>query len=124
MLLDYATFRRGGRVSVWIGNFQTYEEVDEYMNLTDNFEKDFGFRLNERDMPESKVAESAESIEELVSGFSWYESFAPSVVEAAAKMNIAKATTMIVFLNYAFDPSKVAVNPKAPLIFLGNFPFS
>jgi hypothetical protein len=92
-------FLAGGVVSVWIGNFQTEAQLDDYMNLSRDFEVDFGFRINDRGIREA-------------------------VVQAAKRAGIKQATAMIVFYTVRFDPTKVTTNPNAPLKFLGVFPFS
>lgn len=113
-----------GTVSVWIGDFQTEAQFDDYMNLSRHFESDFGFRINDRGIREGVVEPEAKPISELVRGFSSWQSFCPAVVEAAKNSGVERATTMIVFYTVRFDPSKVRTNPNAPLRFIGAFPFS
>ena len=48
-------FAAAGVVSVWTGNFQTDAQFDDYMNLSKEFEKDFGFEINERGIREGVV---------------------------------------------------------------------
>jgi hypothetical protein len=48
-------FTAAGMVSVWIGNFQTDAQFDGYMNLSRDFEMDFGFRVNDRGIREGGV---------------------------------------------------------------------
>jgi hypothetical protein len=117
-------FAAVGMVSVWIGNFQTEAQFDDYMNLSKEFEKDFGFRINNRGIREGAVERAPKPIGELVEGFSNWKSFAPAVVEAAKLAGVEQATTMIVFYTVRFDPAKVTLSPNAPLRFLGAFPFS
>jgi hypothetical protein len=117
-------FRKGGTVSVWIGDFSSDIELDEYMNLSRKFEQDFGFELNERDMPETSVEPAPAPISELVSGFSWSDSYAKSVVELAVKQGVERATTMVVFLNFEYQPEHAQRKENAPLKFLGAVPFS
>lgn len=47
--MKHDDFRKAGMVSVWIGNFTTETAFDEYLNLTREFESDFGFELNAQD---------------------------------------------------------------------------
>ena len=111
-------------VSVWIGNFQTDAQFDDYMNLSRDFEADFGFKINNRGIREAVVESVPKLIAELVNGFSNWESFGPAVVEATKKFGVERATTMIVFYTVRFDSEKVKTNPNAPLRFIGAFPFS
>jgi hypothetical protein len=117
-------FSAVGMVSVWIGDFETDPQFDRYMNISREFETDFGFRINDRSIREGVVEKAPKLVAELVNGFSSWESFGPAVVEAAKKLQVERATTMIVFYTMRFDPAKVQVNPKAPLRFLGAFAFS
>jgi hypothetical protein len=121
---EQAEFSIGGMVSVWIGNFKTDAEFDDYMNLSKDFEKDFGFRIENRSIREAAVEERAKRIQELVIGFSNWKSFASPLVEAARAAGIEKATTMIVFYCLNFVPDPERTNADAPLKFLGGFPFS
>ncbi|EEF58803.1 immunity 22 family protein [Pedosphaera parvula] len=123
-MLNYKSFQKGGKVSVWIGDFATYDDFDSYLSIGGQFELDFGFLLDELNLPESTVEESSESIQNLVNGFSWSDSYTESVIQAASRIGINKATTMVVFHNFEFDSSKVRVDPKALLVFLGTFSFS
>jgi hypothetical protein len=121
--VPYVAFGNPRTVSVWIGDFRTAEELDEYLCLSQEFERDFGFSLSDRNMPETTVESQPTSIEKMVSGFSWSESFRDAVAEAARWGGVSAATTMLVFHNFEYDPAlvKVAANPR--LRFLGAFPF-
>jgi hypothetical protein len=121
---DHAFFQRGGYVSVWIGRLASDEELDAYLNMTPEFEKEFGFKLNEADMPETAVEPEAVPVSKLVDGFSWSKSYQAGVVEAAAKLGYEKANTMVVFHNFKYEPAEVKVKPSTKLVFLGAFPFS
>jgi hypothetical protein len=118
-MMKHDQFRKGGKVSVWIGNLASDIELDDYMNIQRTFEKDFGFEINERDMPETKVEEGSVPIAKLIEGFSWAESYAQSVNEIAQKQGFERATTMIIFINFEYDPDRAKPNPNAPVKFLG-----
>ena len=122
-LVPYAAFGYPRRVSVWIGDFRTAEELDEYLCLSQEFERDFGFSLSDRNMPETTVESQPTSIEKLVSGFSWSESFRDAVAEAARRGGVSAATTMLVFHNFDYDLALVTVAANPRLRFLGAFPF-
>ena len=121
---DQSEFEIGGMVSVWVGNFADDGQFDDYMNLSAEFEKDFGFRIDDRSVRETVVESAPRLIEELVKGFSNWESFALLAVEAAREVGVERATTMIVFYCVWFAPAKVRINPNARLKFIGAFPFS
>jgi hypothetical protein len=117
-------FRKAGMVSVWVGNFGSDMQLDDYLDLNRTFEEDFGFELNERDPPETFVNNAPATIPELVNGFSRSDSYAQSVVELASIQAIERATTMIVFFNLEYEPERANPNKSAPLQFLGSVPFS
>jgi hypothetical protein len=123
-MLSYNDFRKGGMVSVWIGNFSSEVELDDYINVSRKFEKDFQFQLNERDMPETSVESEPVPVIQLVDGFSWSDSYAEPVSELAKKHGIEKATTLIVFLNCEYQPERAKPNKNAPLKFLGAVRFA
>jgi hypothetical protein len=123
-MIDQSDFEIGGLVSVWVGNFAGDVQFDDYMNLSKQFERDFGFTIDDRGIRECVVEAAPTPIRDLVRGFSSWESFAPAVAEAARGLGIESATTMIVFYCVQFEPSKVTVDSDAPLKFLGAFSFS
>ena len=120
----YNDFRKGGFVSIWIGNFKSDIELDDYLNLSREFENDFGFEINEKDMPEISIESQSTPIKKLVDGFSWSGSYSNGVANFAKKLGVDSATTMIVFLNFAYAPDKAKPRTNAPLQFLGVFAFS
>src|SRR5689334_10052124 len=108
-------FDAPGMVSVWIGNFQTDAQFDDYMNLSREFEADFGFNINSQSVREATVEKQAKPVGELVVGFSSWESFGSEVAEAAKRAGVERATTMTVFYSCRFDPTKVKISPNALL---------
>jgi len=123
-MMKYNDFRKGGMVSVWVGDFTSDIDLDDYLNLSRAFEPDFGFELNDRNMPETVVKEAPTSIADLVAGFSWSKSYAAEVVNLANAQGISKATTMLVFLNFEYRPQQAKQKEAAPLSFLGAVRFS
>jgi hypothetical protein len=123
MLKDYRSFQQGGFVSVWIGDLSD-EELDDYLNMSENFSKDFGFRLNEKDAPEATSEPEGASIAQLVDRFSWSKSYREAVIATAVGQGIHQSRAMVVFHNFRYDPAKVSVGRVAKLVFLGAFPFS
>jgi hypothetical protein len=117
-------FAAEGKVSIWIGNLPSEAEFDRYMNLSKDFESDFGFKIDNYGIREGIVEEGPKPVGELLEGFSNWMSFGPSIIEACKKLGIERATTMIIFYALDFTPAKTALNPAAPLKFVGSFPFS
>ena len=119
-ILNFETYRRGGYVSVWVGNFGDELDLDDY--LGPKFEADFGFSLNARDMPEVTV-EERKPIQEIVEGFSRSKTFKEELCETARLLGIASATTLVVFYNFCYTRSESADTASKPLRFLGAFRF-
>ncbi|HTR40260.1 MAG TPA: immunity 22 family protein [Pseudomonadales bacterium] len=117
-------FEASGMVSVWVGDFLTDVQFDKYMNLTEDFEKDFGFKIHDRGIRECVVENRSKPIAQLAEGFSSWTSFVAAVAEVARKMGVDQATTMIVFYCVKYDPSRTIINSNAPLKFIGAFPFA
>ncbi len=122
-LLHQDDFDAIGRVAVWIGSFTDELKADDYMNVDRGFERDFGFRINDRNGPEMAVEPQPVSIRKLVEGFWCWQEYADAVVAAAEAAGVTSASTMLVFRGMAFHAERVSVNAHAPLRFLGNFAF-
>jgi hypothetical protein len=121
--MKHIDFRRGGVISVWVGNFRSDVELDDYLNSNSGFSRDFGFEVLPEDAPETVVEDQRMSIPALVTGFSWSDAYKDAVSELADKEGIKSATTMIVFFNFEYDPSFAALKAASPLRFLGSVPF-
>ncbi len=122
MLKQFSDFQTTGMVSIWVGDFRTEDELDDY--LKSQFESDFGFEIYDRAVQEIGVEPQPVSIERLVAPFSRSQTFASAVVVAAQKIGRTSATAMFIIYFFAFDPSQVAVTSQAPLTFVGAVPFS
>lgn len=117
----FSDFQTTGMVSVWVGDFRTADELDDYLNS--QFESDFGFPLYDRALQEIDVKSQPVAIERLVEGFSRSQTFATAVVEAAHRIGRTSATAMFIIYFFSFDPSQVAVSSQASLTFVGAVPF-
>jgi hypothetical protein len=122
-MMKHEEFRKSGVVSVWVGNFRSDTELDEYMNLSREFEDDFGFEIDDRDTPEISVEAAPVPIAKLVDGFSWSDSYGASIANLAKSEGIEKATTMVVFLNFEYQPERAESKPNSQLKFLGTVRF-
>ncbi len=87
-MISQSEFEIGGMVSIWVGDFADDIHFDDYMNLSAEFEKDFGFTINDRAIREVVVEIAPKSVDELVQGFSSWESFTPAVAMAAKKLGL------------------------------------
>ncbi|GDY23007.1 hypothetical protein LBMAG56_43540 [Verrucomicrobiota bacterium] len=122
MRAQFSDFQKPGMVSVWVGDFRTEGDLDDYLN--GKFESDFGFALYERAVEEIGVEPEPVSVEQLVAPFSRSQTFASGVVQAAHSVGRTSASAMFIIYFFAFDPSRVHVHPQAQLSFVGAVPFS
>ncbi len=106
-------------VAIWIGDQRDEIDLDAY--LTDQFEIDFGFTINERMMPEIDTRPEAVSPAHLLKGFSMWESWHASAVSKCAAIGITEAASAVVFHFLKFDPSRCKVADTDALCFIGNF---
>lgn len=101
---EFKDLEAGGFVSVWIGDGTDPAQLDDYLNLSRQFETDFGFPLSGRNMPETATAAAPTPIAELIRGFSWCERYQDAIVEEARKQGIQKAASVVIFFNFRYEP--------------------
>src|SRR5215212_10342402 len=95
---NHEDFRVGNFISLWLGNFQSEEELDEYLSSVEQFENDFGFEIYPPDGPESDVSETGpKPIYELLEGFSRWQTFVEAATVESQLKGWIKATTALVF---------------------------
>ena len=121
MRAKFSDFQKPGTVSVWVGDFRTEDDLDDY--LSGEFESDFGFAIYDRAVREIGVEPEPVSIEQLVAPFSRADTFASGVVDAARKVGRTSASAMFIIYFFAFDPALAHVHPQAQLTFIGAVPF-
>ncbi|MHA3771686.1 hypothetical protein ACXR0O_09125 [Verrucomicrobiota bacterium sgz303538] len=120
-MVDQDKFAAGPYVSVWVGQHQSEEEIDEY--LFHRFSDEFRFRLNARSLPEISVEAEAVPPAKLIQGFSHYEKFQAEFVEAAERLGIRAAQSIIVFYFLAYSPERLPVAPRLEMTYVGSFWF-
>jgi len=117
-------FRVGKFISLWLGNFQSEEELDEYLSSVEQFENDFGFEIYPPDGPEYDVSETGpKPIYELLEGFSRWQTFIEVATAESQSKGWIKATTALVFYNFRYDPRFINANPSGLLTFIGVIPY-
>jgi hypothetical protein len=119
----YRDFEKGGFVSVWVGSGLTADELDDYLNLSRKFELDFGFELDDRNMPETSVEAKPTTIGSLLQGFSWADRYKDAVISEAHHQTVTQASIMMVFFNFRYEPCASCPESLAPLRFLCAVPF-
>jgi Immunity protein 22 len=114
-------FRVGGVVSLWLGNFESEDMLDIY--LDEQFENDFGFKIYPPDGPEADIEDEAVDICTLLNGYSRSASFVDVAVTAALAKGWNRATTAVVFYNFQYDVVFISPNIDAPITFIGVLPY-
>jgi hypothetical protein len=116
---SHQDYRTGGVVSIWLGSIGIEDDLDDY--LADDFPDDFGFEIEPEDGPEFDIANPARPVADLLDGFSCGEDFYDEAVQAAKDAGWERANCVLVFYNFAYEPT--TSSDDAPLVFLGTFPF-
>jgi hypothetical protein len=113
-------FIKPGFVSVWVGDFRSEDDLDDY--LLDHFAAEFGFEVQPQAVQEIGVEPEPVEIGKLVRGFSRSTTFDSRVVDAARTHGVTTASCMFIIYNFKFDSSCQAV-PSPRLKFIGAVPF-
>lgn len=124
----------GNVISVWVGNLEHEDAVIEYLGQP--FERDFGFLLDEQDLPEIAGAAAGtrrgwramlaafrqpsvrELFETLSLGHDWIE----QAEQVCRERGITHAKTALAFPHLKYLPA-LCQNPNAPFQFIGTFPW-
>jgi hypothetical protein len=109
-------------IALWVGDFDSPEDLDAY--ITGGFEEDFGFRMNERAMPEvSEPSGVSIPIKELLAGFSFYSGWINAAISACQKIKIVEAKAAVVVHHVRYR-DVACRNAQAPLKFVANIPWN
>ncbi|MFJ8413915.1 immunity 22 family protein [Bacillus paramycoides] len=114
-------------VSIWIGNFESKEELMNYTNIeytedgdsiSSAFEKDFNLDYYDRDLIEKKwISKSTNSVKDLLDGFSYSDQFLEQfdTIRYSEEFNAA-----ILIYNLEYDAQKTKSKCKnSDLKFIG-----
>jgi len=117
MAVQHSELRAPATVSVWLGDFRTEGELDDY--LREDFSLHFGFAYEAPAGPEA-CAHPGEpiSVSELLLGFSQSRRFIDRAVEVALQHGRSVANAAVVFYATRYDPGLATVE-SAPLLFIG-----
>jgi hypothetical protein len=112
--------RTAAKISLWLGKISDEGALDDY--LGGFFSRDFGFEIYAPDGPEVS-AQAETDVRTLLTGFSRWQNFIDIAVSTAAAAGIVKASSAIIFYNFAYDPSLIR-NHNAPFRFVGVLPYA
>ena len=118
---SHGEFRTPGVISVFIGRHRSESKMLDYLK-GEFHEKDFDFVIDPRGAPEYDVQPREVPISLLVKDFSFYKGFHEGVVKEAQAQGFSKASALVIFYNFRFDPS-VTRSEKPRLQFLGVFDY-
>jgi hypothetical protein len=117
-MISQESMTEGKVVALWVGDFDSPEELDSYINGP--FEEDFGFRMNDLAMPEvSEPSGATVPIKELLAGFSFYDGWIDGAVSACEEMKIAEAKAAVVFHHLRYREG-LGRKSQTPLQFVAN----
>ena len=117
MLKSHDDMRVGRKISIFLGDISGELELDDY--LSSKFTSDFGFEINPNDGPECDAQDRPVILTKLLEGFSQIDTFKDSVIRLAESKNIAKASCVILFYNFAYDSSLINAKNSGKMQFIG-----
>jgi hypothetical protein len=112
---------KGGRVSIWIGHMTSEDDLLAYID-DGAFGSDFDFTIDPKFGRELKVEKLSIPLENLVKGFSYWQSFGGAVTEQAKLRGPSSAECMVILYAFEYLPSP-RINKNAPLTYFGSFDF-
>jgi hypothetical protein len=119
-IINFEDFIAPGFVSVWVGDFRSEDNFDDY--LIDQFAAEFGFEVPAQAIREMGTEPQPVDLGHLVQGFSRSETFDLKVVAAARTRGVTMASSMFIIYNFKYDSSHQRVSIPC-LKFIGAVPF-
>lgn len=114
-----------GRVSVWLGNLQSCNELSTLLAETGGgpslFCRSLGTDWIDHDFCESLFIAEEENVERFIGCFSYSASFAVQAGAAALALGLSRCNAAIVV--YDFDYRPPLSRPPMAFVFLGSFPY-
>jgi hypothetical protein len=121
-------WERDGFVSIWVGTLTSDVDLRAYLEEQyedddapiSQFAKDCGLGWYDHDFVESRFVDRI-SIRELLSPFSYAQTFVEAAVEESARKGVAQANSVVVVFNCDYS---MPATGQCRLTFLGSFPYS
>jgi hypothetical protein len=115
-----------GRVSVWLGNLQSSDELSKLLEEREDGDSLFcrvlGVDWIDHDFCESLFIANGEDAERFIGYFSYSSSFADNAGLAAVALGLPRANAAIVV--YDFDYRPPPSRPPMAMTFLGSFAYT
>lgn len=123
-------WEREGYVSIWLGDFESADDFDDYMEeqygdddtAISQFAEDTGLGWYDHDFVESYVNEEAkkEKVFDLIGPFSYSSSYVDAALRETAKLGIKEANTAILIFDCDYKKNEDA---EGAMKFIGAFPY-
>jgi Domain of unknown function (DUF6985)/Immunity protein 22 len=117
-------------VAIWVGDFENEDDLTEYVGQP--FEKDFGFLLDQEDLPAYAVnfPESSSrrrygrsllkaEVHDLLAAFDWSDDWKDEAERLCRQKGFDSASIVLVFPNLRYC-EELSRNPQSRLQFIGN----
>ncbi|MGX9706933.1 immunity protein 22 of polymorphic toxin system [Laceyella sediminis] len=105
--------KKEGFVSLFIGNSDSYEELQKYVLVSytedgdaipSKFEKDFGIEYYDEDFREVEFySQSSNDLRVLLEGFSYDEEIAPEFIDICGERLDQEVNSVILLYNFQYD---------------------
>ena len=127
-------FELADTVSVWVGNFSSQDELARYIQVVttpdwngdtpfSKFADDWGFISYDTDLQEAAFEVSPPTLEILINGVSYVESFSKQVCETAKNKISVLPNSFIMVFDFAYDPIGRFAQANTPVQFIGHFKY-
>lgn len=134
MTTNYLNFAKAGTVSIWVGEFASRAEFDNYLEETidgdsdadapiNRFAGDIGVGFYDHDSQEAEFKGESLPIKDLLTGFWFADSYLENAAAAAALVGIERANAAVLLFDFDFNRNLQA-NSASPLGFVGAFEFN
>ncbi len=118
----HAQFKEAGVVSVFVGDFENEDTLDDYLDT--GFTQNFGFEIDPADGPEADVEQDRLEIRSLIAQYSDGDQFCEAAGDSADALHIEEANTALIFYHFRYSSEFASTGEEAPVRFLGVFPFT
>jgi hypothetical protein len=112
---------RSGKVSVWVGEFDSEESLLTYID-DGRFGQEFDLIVSPEFSRELNAEPQPVSCEQLISGVSYSDIFGQACLKRLRDLGISEAKCMVIFYAFEYSPSLIVSNDFM-LTFVGTFDF-
>ena len=132
-MANYLEFEKAGMVSIWVGEFSSQNEFNDYLQETidgdaevdvpiNRFAHDIGVGFYDHDSQEAEYKHEHLPVKDLLAGFWRANSYSESAAAAAELIGVERANTAVLLFDWKYRESTKRIS-NSPLRFLGSFGF-